>query len=87
MFTGGIGANAAAIRTKVCSGLQYLGITLDARRNTNGDRLISADDSRVAVEALPTDEELMIARHVGQLLSTASPSEEKHLQRGSSQAR
>lgn len=69
VFTGGIGANSAAIRAKVCLGLQYLGITLDARRNANGDRLISADDSRVVVEAFPTDEETVIAGHVRHALA------------------
>ena len=72
VFTGGIGANSAAIRAKVCLGLQYLGITLDARRNANGDRLISADDSRVVVEAFPTDEERVIAGHVRHALAARS---------------
>jgi acetate kinase len=72
VFTGGIGANAAAIRAKVCNGLQYLGITLDTRRNAKGDRLISADDSRVAVEAFPTDEERVIAGHVRHALAARS---------------
>lgn len=69
VFTGGVGANSAAIRAKVCIGLEYLGITLDPKRNANGDRLVSADDSRVAVEAFPTDEELVVAGHVRQALA------------------
>lgn len=77
VFTGGIGANAAAIRAKVCDGLQYLGVTLDAGRNANGDRLVSADDSRVAVEAFATDEELMIARHVLHMRATSMPTQER----------
>lgn len=76
VFTGGIGANSAAIRAKFCIGLQYLGITLDAQRNANGDRLISANDSGVAIEAFPTDEELMIARHVQDKLTTSSAAQE-----------
>lgn len=76
IFTGGIGANAAAIRTTVCVGLEYLGIALDAKRNASGARLISADHSRVAVEAFPTDEESMIARHVQHALTTWSPARE-----------
>lgn len=64
VFTGGIGANAPAIRANICTGLAYLGIELDAALNKGGVRTISANDSRVVVEALPTDEELMIARHV-----------------------
>jgi acetate kinase len=72
VFTGGIGANAPAVRAKICTGLEYFGIVLDDERNAIGARLISADVSRVAIEAFPTDEELMIARHVQQLL-TAQP--------------
>ena len=69
VFTAGIGANAPVIRAKICSNLGYLGIELDAGRNTSGNRVISADGSRVTVEAFPTDEELMIARHVRRLLA------------------
>lgn len=64
VFTAGIGANAAAIRAKVCTGMEYLGIRLDHKRNGTGDRCISASDSQVTVEAFATDEELMIAGHV-----------------------
>ena len=63
VFTGGIGANAPVV-PKVCTGLKHLDIVLDDERNANGARLISADASRIAIEAFPTDEELMIARHV-----------------------
>lgn len=68
VFTGGIGANAPAVRAKICSGLEYLGISLDAARNAAGSRTISAKRSPVVVEALPTNEELMIARHTRQIL-------------------
>lgn len=69
VFTGGIGANAPAVRAKICAGLAYLGIALDAERNADRARTISAKASRVRVEAFPTDEELMIARHVRDLLA------------------
>lgn len=69
VFTGGIGANAPAIRTKTCEGLAYLGIGLDAERNASNDRVISPDASSVIVEAFATDEELMIARQVRQVLA------------------
>jgi acetate kinase len=69
VFTGGIGANAPAIRAKICEGLAYLGIAIEERRNAGGDRTISADQSAVLVEAFPTDEELMIARHVRHVLA------------------
>ncbi len=64
VFTGGIGANAPAIRAKICDRLAYLGVEIDERRNAGGERTISADKSPVPIEAFPTDEELMIARHV-----------------------
>jgi acetate kinase len=69
VFTGGIGANAPLVRAKICAGLDYLGVALDAERNAGGARVISVDGGGVAVEAFPTDEELMIARHVRQVLS------------------
>ncbi len=68
VFTGGIGANAPEVRAKICSGLGYLGIVLDAPRNAAGRQTISAEENPVVVEAFPTDEELMIARHVRRVL-------------------
>lgn len=75
VFTGGIGANAPQVRTKICSGLDYLGVSLDAERNEASSRIISAKDSRVMVHALPTDEELMIAQHVRDVLAAAPAKE------------
>jgi acetate kinase len=69
VFTAGIGAKSPVIRARICSNLEYLGIKLNAERNSNGACVISADSSRVVVEAFPTDEELMIARHVCQVLT------------------
>lgn len=66
VFTGGIGENSAEIRSRICEGLQCMGIEMDADRNneyqTGTDGLISNDGSRVAVYVIPTDEELLIAR-------------------------
>jgi acetate kinase len=66
VFTGGIGENSAEIRARICDGLRWLGIELDAGRNAahHGglQGLISADSSRLAVYVIPTDEELLIAR-------------------------
>ena len=66
VFTGGVGENSAEIRARICEGLGWMGIELDAARNaehTNRrEGLVSADDSRVAVYVIPTDEELLIAR-------------------------
>ncbi len=75
VFTGGIGANAPSIRAKICDGLGYLGVSLDAERNAAGAQVISPDAGRVAVEAFATDEELVIARHVRAALA-ASVAEE-----------
>ena len=69
VFTGGIGANAAHVRALICNGLVYLGVALDAERNKGGSRVISTKSSRVIIEAFSTDEELMIARHVRDVLA------------------
>jgi acetate kinase len=63
VFTAGIGERSADIRTRVCTRAAWLGIALDEAANYAGGRCISAPASRVAVYAIPTDEELMIARH------------------------
>ena len=66
VFTGGIGENSAEIRSKICGGLEWMGIEMDAERNNayqaGTDGLITKDGSRVAVYVIPTDEELLIAR-------------------------
>jgi acetate kinase len=75
IFTGGIGENSAEIRRRVCDGLQWTGIELDAARNeahTGGrEGVISTDDSRAAVYVVPTDEELLIARDTVRVVSGA----------------
>lgn len=69
-FTGGIGENSARLREGCCQGLDFLGIRLDEQRNHagTGDRLVSAEDSRVAVLALATNEEAVVARRAYRLL-------------------
>ncbi len=62
VFAGGIGENAASIRGRICSGLSFLGIDVDAARNVRCDPLISPDSSPVAVHVIRTDEESVIAR-------------------------
>lgn len=69
VFTGGIGANAPQVRAKICSGLDYLGVSLDAERNKVSSRIISTNDGHVRVQVLQTDEELMIAQHVRDVLA------------------
>jgi acetate kinase len=66
VFTGGVGAHAPAVREKICSGLDYLGISLDPARNLRGERLVSSGGGRVLVGAFATDEQSVIARHVRQ---------------------
>jgi acetate kinase len=63
-FTGGIGENSARLRERCCEGLEFLGLRIDSERNASGsgDRVVSAADSRVAVLALATNEELIVAR-------------------------
>jgi acetate kinase len=63
VFTAGIGERSPDIRERVCRGSAWLGIELDEDANREGGPRISAVGSRVAVWAIPTDEELMIARH------------------------
>src|SRR6267154_183594 len=68
VFAGGIGENAAAVRARVCEGLQYLGIHLDDARNAQGGALVSADAGSVAVRVIRTDEESVIADATVRLL-------------------
>ncbi|MGA8258731.1 MAG: acetate/propionate family kinase [Arenicellales bacterium] len=63
VFTGGIGEHAAPVREAACRSAAWLGIELDARANAKGQTRISTAGSRVAVLVIPTDEDLMIARH------------------------
>jgi acetate kinase len=68
VFTGGIGEHASAIRAEVCDGLAHLGITIDAQRNNSNHDTISAADGRVRVRVIPTNENLMVARHTARLV-------------------
>ena len=68
VFTGGIGEHAAPVRAGICVGLEFLGITLDPDRNVAHAPVISGDGRAVTVRVLPTDEDLMIARHTARLL-------------------
>ena len=68
VFSGGIGENATQLRSRICSGLDFLGVSIDEIRNANKAELISAQRSRVNVRVIATDEGLMIARLVRQVL-------------------
>jgi acetate kinase len=63
VFTAGIGENSAEIRARIAARLAWLGVALDPEANAKHAPLISAPDSRLALYVIPTDEELMIARH------------------------
>lgn len=62
VFSAGIGENAPSVRSRICEGLDFLGLELDPARNAANARVISTDASRVTVRIIPTDEEQMIAR-------------------------
>jgi len=68
VFTGGIGENAAAVRNRICEGLKFAGIDIDKVLNEKNAVIISANNSRVAVYVIPTNEELMIAKLTGSVL-------------------
>jgi acetate kinase len=69
VFTAGIGENSAVIRARIAEKLEWLGLTIDPAANAAHALRISPPQSRVAVLVVPTDEELMIARHTAALLS------------------
>jgi acetate kinase len=69
VFTAGIGENSTMIRARIAERLAWLGVRIGPDANAAHARLISRPDSRVAVLVVPTDEELMIARHTVALLS------------------
>jgi len=73
VFTAGIGENSATIRARVAEQLGWLGVTLDPAENARNSTRISRSDSRIPVYIVPTDEELMIAKHTLSLL-LAKPS-------------
>ena len=72
VFAGGIGENQPVIRERICAGLEFLGIALDARRNDRNEPVISPDAARVAVRVMRTDEALTIATTVSRMLDATS---------------
>ena len=69
VFTAGVGENGPTNRASICKGLEFMGVKLDPERNKvrGEEALISADDSRVKVWVIPTNEELMIAQDTAEL--------------------
>jgi acetate kinase len=68
VFTGGIGQNAVPIRERVCRDTAWVGVELDPAANAAGGPRISTPGAQVSAWAIPTNEELMIARHTRRLL-------------------
>ena len=63
VFTAGVGENSAEMRQRICQGLEYMGVKMDAEKNKVRGREadVSAADSKVKIFVIPTNEELMIA--------------------------
>jgi acetate kinase len=65
VFTGGIGENSPDVRARVCASMEWAGLKLDTAKNQEmigREGMISSEDSRLRAYAIPTDEELLIAR-------------------------
>ena len=73
VFTAGIGENSSEIRRRICQASSWLGVDLDSEANGNGKSRISTPQSKVSVWVVPTNEELMIARHTWSLLGLMQP--------------
>ena len=74
VFTAGIGENSAAVRARICEACAWLGVDLDQEANARKTLRISRSGSRVSAWVIPTNEELMIARHTAMLLGLVSAS-------------
>ena len=72
VFTAGIGEHAATVRERVCRDAAWLGVKLDAAANQAGGPRISTASSLVSVWVIPTNEEIMIARHTRRLMSVSA---------------
>ena len=72
VFTAGIGENSPVIRQRTCEACAWLGIELDEAANSTNASCISHRGSRVSAWMIPTNEELMIARHTGRLLAASA---------------
>ena len=73
VFTGGIGENSSPIRERVVRGARWLGLELDEEANAQNRPRISRKGARAAAWIVPTDEELMIARHIRRIAVGAPP--------------
>jgi len=73
VFTAGIGEHATLVRARICRDAAWLGIVLDEEANRRGGPRISSDGRKPSVWVIPTDEELMIARHTLQIVHGSAP--------------
>jgi len=71
VFTAGIGEHAAEVRRRVCEDAAWLGVDLDESANASGGPRITRAGSRASAWVIPTDEDLMIARHTWTVLNPA----------------
>ena len=76
VFSGGIGEHSPQVRNKICDDLEFLGIELDGIKNMNNEGIISSEKSRVSVRVIKTNEELMIAKMVCDVLNYSIKSED-----------
>ena len=74
VFTAGIGEHSPEIRERICTQLGWLGLRLDFEANRAGGPRISASGTAVSAWVVPTDEELIIARHTLSLVRPLTPS-------------
>jgi acetate kinase len=72
VFTGGIGEHDVDARAAICGGLSWLGISLDETRNRSAENPIIIPASRCSVQVLPTEEDVQIARHAWELVTSTS---------------
>jgi len=68
VFAGGIGENSPVVRSRICAGLEFLGIKIEEQQNAANASLISTPEGSVAIRVIQTDEEHMIAKNVCQVL-------------------
>jgi acetate kinase len=73
VFAGGIGENSAALRARICAGLEYLGVHVDPGRNERNDAIISAPGAPATLRVIRTDEESVIAAATARVLGLNSP--------------
>jgi acetate kinase len=79
VFTAGIGEHAPEIRRRVCEQAAWLGISIDKAANAAGEARITTSDSGISAWMIPTDEDLMIARHTWRLVGSAPDGERENL--------